>query len=170
MELDPRASRVTIDLFAHGFLSALAHDLRIEARELRGSITSETTAEVVAPVASLAVIGTLKRGSFDSSGLSPSDRSEVERRIREDHLRGSEVKVTAQLSGSSATLLFKAPRGEQSVRTTVTITRKEGSVQVDGRCELSLKALGVGEIRGPAGVFKLKDEANAQFSVVFRAP
>lgn len=110
--------------------------------------------------------GALKKGRVDEGVLSVGDRFEIDRRIREELLAG-EVRVTATRQGRDLELAVVAPRGRQSVRATAAITERDGSLDV--RCELSLsmKALGVGPVKGPMGVFRVKDEVTALVSLRF---
>jgi hypothetical protein len=42
-----------------------------------------------------------------------------------------------------------------------------GAIHVAGSCQLSLRALGIQEIRGPLGAFKLRDEIEIIFELTF---
>ncbi len=139
----PHDLDVRLRTFAEGLLASVAHDLELVAvpRELSGA-PGTTTA--VFGAGDVRVIGAVKRGEIDPSVLSDKDKREIEHRVQHDHLRGD---VQVEVSGDEVTVT--TTRGRQKVRG----TRREGEL----RCSLSLKALGLGTIKGPLGVFKLKD-------------
>ena len=45
-----------------------------------------------------------------------------------------------------------------------------GQVRITGRTELSLAKLGVREIKGPLGAFKVKDAVEVLFEIILRPP
>ena len=86
--MDPR-HRASVRTRAKGLLARLAHDLEIAAGATPGRVEvgeSAWSGELVVPVAKLAVAGSLHGDRLDPSGLSPGDRAEVERRIRDEVL------------------------------------------------------------------------------------
>ena len=46
-------------------------------------------------------------------------------------------------------------------------TISQSSLDVTGRCVLSLRALGAKDIKGPLGAFQLRDEVMVSFHLVF---
>ena len=74
------------------------------------------------------------------------------------------VTIDVRLEGATATLIVHAPRGQETVRVPIRVARAEsGIVRVEGDCALSLRALGVGPVRGPAGAFRLSDRVEVHF-------
>lgn len=171
--LDGAASRLVVRTRAKGLLAALAHDLEIAASELRGEASvGETawTAEVRVSVAGLRVAGALRGDRVDPAVLSASDRAEIEHRLRDQVLAGtSEVVATAR--GASRA------RGEVTValasgRTTASFAPSVGeqgaSLRVSARVELSLSALGIREVKGPLGAFKIADRIEVVADLTLR--
>jgi hypothetical protein len=161
---DPAASTVRVRTRAKGLLAKLAHDLEIVARGVRGSARAADdawSAELVVQVAALEVAGTLRGDRLDPGGLSGSDRAEIQRRMREDALRGArEIAVTlegnARERGTASLSIGGGPRARFPVSLRARDT-DAGGLAVTGRAELSLAALGIAEIRAPLGAFKLSD-------------
>lgn len=148
MTVTPQDLDVRLHTFAEGLLSPLAHDLELRAtpREL-----SDDGGRITAVFAStdVRVVGAVKRGAVDPSVLSDKDKRDIEHRIQADHLRGD---VRVEVSGDEVTVT--TTRGRAVVR-----AKREGTVL---SCTLSLSALGLGTIKGPLGVFKLKDAVHVR--------
>ncbi len=117
---EPRAAEratVRIETTAKGLLAKLAHDLSIDAADVSAEATIEgdrASVTLTFPVRSLSVKGVRKRGVVDASVLSASDRSDIERKIREEVLTSADVVVTA-----SATV--PTDEGKRCVPTTATV-------------------------------------------------
>lgn len=173
LTLDANASSITIHTRAKGMLSRLAHDLSIVARGARGQVELDdaawsATAEV--PTSSLEIEGVMKGDRVDTGALSPSDRADIRRRMLDDALSGASV-VRIEARGPS--------RGEGDVAVTIAgptararvealRARAEGeAIVAEGRCVLSLHALGAPEIKGPLGAFKVADGIEIVFRVRF---
>lgn len=170
--LDPSRSRVTIRTEAEGLFSPLAHDLEIEAVPTRGEATdagSEWSATVVTTPAALRVVGAVKRGAVDPGALSARDRSEIERRIREEVLRDvREVVCEASGRGASAEVIVRASgAGARFPLRYERLASATRDVAVEGSFELSLRALGVPEVRGPLGAFRVRDRVRVSFRLTF---
>ena len=166
-------SRITVRTFAEGLFARLAHDLEIVAEGTAGQ--SEPTADAAAaasvtvrvPVRGLRVVGAVRDGRVDERTLSVSDRADIEERMRTG-LAGDEVVVVATLVGTRARLDVRTPHGRQSVEVPVVVNRTEaGSVRASGTGDLSLRALGVPPVRGPAGAFRLADRVQVSFDATF---
>ena len=82
-------------------------------------------------------------------------------------LGGAEVRVAATLAGDRASLEVRTPLGVQAASASVRVERGP-TIRVRGECELSLRALGVPPVRGPAGAFRLADRVQILFDVSFR--
>ena len=174
LQLDPSASKLVVRIRAAGLLARLAHDLEIAATDLSGRAreNGETwSAELRVPVAGLRVAGTLRGDTLVPEGLSPSDRAEVERRIRQDVLRGTSV-IQVQASGETRDRAHaEASLAAASARTTAPMSTRDlsgGAVSAAGACRLSLAALGIHEIKGPLGAFKVRDDIEVRFELTLR--
>jgi hypothetical protein len=160
-------SSVVLRTFAEGLFARLAHDLEITALEAWGEGTDEPPRATLGfAVAGLRVRGAVRAGKVDDRVLSASERADIESRMQEA-LGVGEVTVGATLLGESGRLEVRTPRGSQSVEVAVRVSREAGGVRVQGECELSLRALGVPPVRGPAGAFRLADRVEVRFEANF---
>ena len=171
--VDPASSTLRVRTRATGLLARLAHDLELVAREMRGEASDQDgawTAELVVPVQALRVAGTLRGDRLDPDALSPADREDIQRKLRSEVLGPGEVRATA--SGPSrdrgeARITIGAKVGQAPV--TLRVKDGEGgALRVAGESEVSLSRLGVAEIKGPLGAFKVKDKVSVLFDVVLR--
>lgn len=162
--IDDKGSTVTIRTRASGVLARLAHDLEIRSTEVRGSAMTEGdswAAEASLPVLSLRVIGARKGDRVDPNELSPDDRAEIERKIREEVFGGrGDIEVrgegSTRMRGEGAVFIGGAPRGRIRLAQAAT-EADDGSVSVSGRSEVSLRALGIADVRGPLNAFRVSD-------------
>jgi len=88
---------IFIDTFREGMLAVVGHDLRIEAQrfELR-AVAGALTVKV--DLGALRVIGSMVKGRLEPAAPSPSDRAEIEQRIRTEILdttRNPEASLSA---------------------------------------------------------------------------
>jgi hypothetical protein len=168
LKLNPASTRIAVRTFAEGLFARLAHDLEIVANDVSGEAVDEpAAATLVVAVQGLRVGGVVRGGKVNDRTLSASDRADIDQRMR-DALGGDEVRVAATLAGPRATLEVRTPRGEQSVSVAVEVQREpSGALQVRGECTLSLAALGVPPVRGPAGAFRLADRVEVHFAASF---
>ncbi|MEW5848128.1 MAG: hypothetical protein AB2A00_04910 [Myxococcota bacterium] len=166
MKLDTARTRVTVQTWATGVLSALAHDLVITAEPQSGSVSDGDTATVIFPVRGLRVDGVLKKGAVDRGVLSASDRAKIEERIRDEVFAGArEVRVTARMpAGGAPTFTLEAGSRRASFTGRA---RHDGEGHVTGEVELSLAALGIAEVKGPLGAIKVKDRVLVTFDAWF---
>jgi hypothetical protein len=169
------SSRIALRTRAKGLLSRLAHDLEIVAEGFDGSVEIDGerwSGELRLPVKGLVVAGALRGGHVDRDVLSPSERAEIKRRIVSLHLKVEAVEVSLRgdsLSGGEA--VVRAGKAEQRVRFSVAVDRGDGGALAgEGRIRLSLAALGVGEVKGPLGAFKLDDAVEVHFVVKLAPP
>lgn len=174
-DIDRQASTVTIRTRAKGLLSKLAHDLEIQTARFDGDVEVDETdwkATLRFPVSGLTVAGALKGDKVDRAILSPSDRAEIERKLRDEVLGVDEIVVTAEGKDRGAgDVVVKARRGEQ--RRAVSLTTEDrpgGEIVTYGTVDLSLRALGVDEIKGPLGAFKVDDRIEVAFWIMLAAP
>jgi len=169
LTFDAGASKIVIETFAEGMLSALAHDLRIEAREGEGKSDGDEHVVVTFPVRGLFLVESSKKGKGEYHAPSDGDRKDIEARIKEQVFAGSTaVTVHADKSGAAVGLRVVGPRGEQSPRVRATV-RVDGDVVVaEGDCDLSLATLGTGKVHVPMGAIRVKDQIRVRFRAVFR--
>jgi hypothetical protein len=171
--VDPVASRLAIRTRAAGVLSRLAHDLEIAASTLRGHATLEEDGffgELVVPVAALRVVGALRGDRVDTDALWTSDRAEIERKMREDvFARTAEVRARARgTSRQRADVTVELATGAITVPVALRVTDEASGMRVEGSVELSLKRLGVAEVKAPLGVFRVKDAVEVIFALTLR--
>ena len=98
------------------------------------------------PVASLRVAGVRKHGTVDKNVLSSSDRSEIERKIREEVLTGREVVVAASASGIPAD-------GSRTIDAELTVESGRAKTRVSSRVTVSVTAGAIVEYRTQHGPF-----------------
>jgi len=99
----PSSPEIFVDTFREGLLAVVGHDLRIEAQrfELR-AIAGSLTAKV--DLSALRVLGSMVKGRLEPSSPSPSERAEIEQRIRNEVLdsarnREATLSATVQADG-----------------------------------------------------------------------
>ncbi|MBW2525148.1 MAG: hypothetical protein JRI23_13275 [Deltaproteobacteria bacterium] len=173
-ELDGPSSRIRIHTRATGLLARFAHDLEIEVPAPEGEVTVDGeswSATLRLSAARLRVVGVLRKGQVDEGVLSASDKDEIRQRMDEQVFpRASTVVVRAegeQTGRGSAKVELGKGHQKVSLRHAVE-QRDDGSTRVEGRLELSLRALGVKEIKGPLGAFKVHDGVDVLYSCVVR--
>lgn len=179
LAIDPAKSHIRIETRAKGMLAKLAHDLSIEGREAKGTCAIDAgsfTFALEVPVASLRVAGVRKGGRVDASVLSSSDLADIHQKLKSEVLVGS-ASVTVSAKGSapaddtkdlSVELTVKAGRGEQRVRTKVTLRREGDRTTATGMATVSLEALRIPPVKGPLGAFRVDDaiEVHAHIELV----
>jgi hypothetical protein len=150
-----RESRVVIETTARGVLAAAGHDLRIEA-PVEGQADDEKCVARF-EVAKMRV-AEMRRHGTKTWGARTSDADDIERRIRDEAFPGLEEIV---VEATRETIIVRAAKS-QTVKTDASI----GANRIEGKCELSLAALGVGKIRVPLGAIKLDDCVNVTYLIV----
>ena len=101
---DRAHSEISIETTAKGMFAKLAHDLRLLAGEVSADVSEkEGHLELVlrAPVRAIKVDGVRKSGAVDLSTLSASDRSDIEKKVKElicQQLEVSEDKLSPEAS------------------------------------------------------------------------
>lgn len=166
MKLDPARSTIAVYTFAEGLFSALAHDLELRARAFEGDARGEDVTLRV-PVDELRVEGVVKRGTTDRGVLSSGDRDTIERQIRDDVLRGADVRVRGTREGAKARIQIDAPTGHAEVACAVEVRSEADTTFARGEVELSLRALGVAPVKGPMGAFRVADRVRVRFELAF---
>ena len=184
LAVDPEKSGVRIRTFAQGLLSRLAHDLELVCRGIEGTAerpsgaqSERGSAELVVPIAKIDVAGTLKNGRVDPTGLSPSDREDVLRKMRREVFHANDgatsvVRIEATLETGKARVRVVPPNGRAVERSVSVRLEPEGEAgaRVSGSFELSLDAIGSDPVKGPMNAFRVKDSVEVLFDVVFTAP
>ncbi len=171
--VDRSSSTLAVRTRASGMLASLAHDLEIVASDLVGRATLDGeafSAELVVPVAALKVAGALHGDRIDTSTLSASDRSDIERKIREEVFAGTRgVRVRARgASRDRAEVTVETAGGLVSLPVALRVAEEAGRMRVSGSLELSMKRLGLREVRGPLGAFRIRDGVFVSFDVTLR--
>ncbi len=170
--LDPKASSITVHTRAKGMLSRFAHDLELEASrydvELDVQEGERWNAELSFDVRGLRVVGVLKGNRVDRAVLSAADREDIERRIVSEHLRTDRVMVHAEGERfDRAEVTVTAARAEQRLSVPLEVERRDaGALAVRATLSLSLSRLGVKEVKGPLGAFKVDDAIEVNVSLV----
>lgn len=156
MKIVPGRSRVVIETTARGVLAVAGHDLRIEAPICEGEASDETCVAKFR-VADMRV-AEMRRHGTKTWGARTGDAEDIERRIRDEAFPNVE-EITVE--GTRETITVRAAR-TQSVTTDASIAPN----RVEGKCELSLSALGIGKIRVPLGAIKLDDAVSVTYVIV----
>lgn len=175
---DREHSEISIETTAKGMLAKLAHDLRLVAGEVSADVedaSGHVDLVLRAPVRAIKVDGVRKSGRVDRGVLSTSDRSDIEKKIREDVLRGAEVRVTASLPGApaegdhktEATVEVGGHRAVVPLR--LIISSKDGRTHASGKARVSLSALKIPPVKGPLNAFRVDDDVDVLFDVAFTA-
>lgn len=173
LSLDASASKIVIRTRAAGMLARLAHDLEIVAKNIEGHGTrtgDDFSGEIVIGVSGLHVAGQLHGDRMDATGISSSDRQDIEKKLREEVFPGIK-EIIVRGRGTTWDRVDIAVETRQGKMTSSVIMRKteEGDrIRLTGRTELSLARLGVREIKGPLGAFKVKDAVEVLFEVTLR--
>jgi hypothetical protein len=173
LNLDNSNSKISVRTRAVGMLAKLAHDLELQPAQIHGHAERSAdgfTGELRIPVSSLRVTGQLHGDRVDSSGISNSDRSEIEQKLRNDVFAGSsEIVVSGRGTAlNRADVTVETARGEMPLAISLRGSEEKGEIRISGRTELSLAKLGVREIKGPLGAFKVKDVVEVLFEITLR--
>jgi hypothetical protein len=164
--VDPR-SQLKIRTRAKGLLSRLAHDLEMEA-----TIEGEGTRDgdryegtMTVRLDSVRVVGTLRHNELDRNVLSAADCAEIERKIRHEVFRG-EPEVTVRVKGDDVRVCF----GERmsTVRPNLEVVTRGDETEVHAKCTVTMRALGLAEVKGPIGAFSIKDDVEIEATVIVR--
>lgn len=171
--IDSANSKFTIRTRATGMLARLAHDLEFVAADIRGQAVRNDegiSGEIVVPVSGLRVVGQLHGDRLDPAGISPSDRLDIERKVREEVFQGAkEIHVRGRgTAWNHVDVTIVTTHGEMGIPISFRGSEVDGRVRISGRTEVSLSKLGVREIKGPLGAFKVKDAVEVLFDVILQ--
>jgi polyisoprenoid-binding protein YceI len=170
---DPRQSRFTAQAFATGFLSALGHDPIFTVAEFQGGMVFEAEGlqalELTVDSRALVLLSDVK----------PSDRQEIEGRMRRDVLETAAFPViTFQAERIEAHPLAPGRdrvriEGRLSLHGVVNRHRIEaelrvldGSVRLLGEFALRMSDFRIKPVSALAGAIKLKDEVRLKFDLL----
>jgi polyisoprenoid-binding protein YceI len=173
--LDPGQSRFTVQAFAGGVLSFVAHSPTFIARDYAGELRlshDDLTGElrVTVRAESLELV----------DQVSPSDRQEIEGRMRREVLETAaypDIRLEADdLSGHEA----EGNQYHLRIRGQLSVHGATGPVEVDarllafrdgarvsGECPLRLSEYGIRPVTALAGAIKLKDQLRVAFDLAF---
>lgn len=169
LHIETSRSRVRIETRAKGMLASLAHDLRIVAPIARGEAVADDRCTASFDVHAMKVEQSCRHGTGAWGDPSPTDRAQIEEKIRNEVFKGVRtITVDARLRDSRAQLTVLAGAGRQVVDVPVTVTRTDGEVYAKGEAMLSLEALKAAQPKVPLGAIKLEDTVRVRFDVVLR--
>lgn len=163
--LDLTRSTVTLRTRAKGLLSALAHDLELSGSFARGGVKRDGDrweGELAVAPSALKVVGPIKGGATVRDDLPAWEVREIERRIVEEVFAGvSEIVVRVRGTTSSPEIDVVAKReGRAKVKVVL-----QGDV-VSATGTVSMKSVGLAEVKGPLGAFTVKDDVEVSADVV----
>ena len=163
LSINKDASTIIIRTRATGMLARLAHDLQLAAR-FDGSVDEERDdgsgpwrGELAFRADDVRVEGVVKNGALDTGVLSSSDIADIEKKLRGDVLPSGLRVVARGKSRESAELEVTANNKMQRVTARLRTAQKGAHEGLEGTAMLSLKVLGIKEIRGPFGAFTVDD-------------
>jgi len=173
LTIDSSNSKISVRTRASGMLAKLAHDLELQVMQPQGRAERTDagfSGELRIPVTSLRVTGQLHGDRVDSAGISSSDRAEIERKLRDEVFAGSnEIVVRGQgTPWNRAEITVETARGKMPLSVSLRTTEEDPAIRISGRTELLLSKLGVREIKGPLGAFKVKDAVEVLFEITLR--
>ena len=170
--VDAQRSSIRLRTRAKGLLARLAHDLQIHARDVTGEATRDSdrwTAELRVTIDGLRVEGVVRSGVVHPDVLSEADRREIERKIREEVFsRAPAIVVTA--SGTPSDAHVRILFGERSATLTprLTVVTQPDAIRIEIRnCTVSMRALGLAEVKGPLGAFHVKDDVELEGELIY---
>jgi hypothetical protein len=171
LRLDASRSDIRIRTRAVGMLSAFAHDLEIVASDLSGDASDGDagTVRARAAVSGLRVEGVVRSGRVDSHVLSKRDVETIERQLRETVLPIASIDVSGTYDARRVRLSVRGPAGTHEIECAFDRSATDRAVRVRGRFTLALSKLGVREVRGPMGAFRVANDVDVSFDVCFLA-
>jgi len=166
--IDPSRSTLTLRTRAGGLFSALAHDLELAGKIARGSATREGErweGELAIEPSSIKVVGAVKRGEVDRNVLSASDVRDIESRIVSDVFGGvGELVIRCSGTVDAPTLRVTAKR-ETLMNAKVSVKNDDAARVFHAKGTVSIKGLGLNEVKGPLGAFVIKDDVEVDATV-----
>jgi hypothetical protein len=171
--LDLASSSLKLRTRAKGLLSKLAHDLELDVTSATGEGERDGEAwngKLSIAAEGIKVAGVLKKHGVDRDVLSSRDVADIEKRIRDDvfaHARQIAIDASGKLSRGDLDVHVGA-RGQRALVLVEWTTRDRG-VELRAKGEVSMKALGLAEVKGPLGAFTVSDAVEWDARLVFVA-
>jgi hypothetical protein len=167
--IDPDRSTLVLRTRAGGLLSALAHDLELAGKFARGTATREGErweGELAIEPSSIKVVGALKRGAVDRTVLSASDVRDIETKITGDVFGGvHELVIHCSGTLEAPTIRVTAKR-DALLNARVTVRNDDAARVFHAKGTISIKGLGLNEVKGPLGAFVIKDDVEVDATVL----
>jgi polyisoprenoid-binding protein YceI len=177
--LDPVSSRFTVQAFAGGMLSGMAHSPTFAIREFTGELrfTPETFADALFHLTVTADALAL------TDSISPKDREEIEGQMRLEVLETAvypeidfqAAEITADKVAENwyrlrlkGELRLHGVKRPQPVDAQLRIL--EDQMRLSGQCTLLLSAYRIKRVSALGGLIKLKDELKFDFDLAGRKP
>jgi polyisoprenoid-binding protein YceI len=171
--IDSARSRFTVQAFAAGLLSALAHSPTFAVRDYRGEVRLGDTAQ------SLEVDLTVNPASLDlQDRVSAADRREIERRMWDEVLETSVHREISYRGRAARAATIGQGRYQIAITGELTLHGVTASQQVDaelvvfgdgirlgGGCPLRMPDYRIKPVTAVGGTIKLKDEMRISFDV-----
>ena len=113
--------------------------------------------------------GVVKKGVVDSTTLSSGDVQTIERKLKDEVFLGLD-ELTVELSGEGdrGTATLKLKPGPRTASATITSRQGEpASLEVRGRLQVSMMALGMPKVSAPLNAFSVADAVEVQFEGFF---
>jgi hypothetical protein len=171
LALDTNKTRIVVHTFAEGMFAKLAKDLEIELPAKAGSVTIDegtARAEASFDIARARVVGVLHGKNVDQGALSEKDRGDILHKMRDAIGGDGAIAIVATTKDEkNAEIEISLPRGKAKVRATIDVDKADATAEARGEADLSLSALGVREVKGPLGAFRLSDRVHVIFRVSF---
>jgi polyisoprenoid-binding protein YceI len=177
--MDPASSRFTVQAFAGGMLSGLAHSPTFAIRAFTGELcfTPETLADASFHL-------TVRADSLTvTDSVNPKDREEIEGRMRQEVLetavypeidfQGAEI-TTGKVADNWYRLRLEGELRLHGVKRAMAVDAQlrifEDQVRLSGQCTLLLSAYRIKPVLALGGLIKLKDELKFDFDLAGRKP
>lgn len=175
--LGPKSGKIQIKTFKEGLLSALGHDLTLDATEWRATLHIDALdppsgqAEVDVPVAGIRVAG--------PEDLSADDREEILKNLRTEVLKASKHPKVRFRSASSEARCCADGSGTLHVEGELELAgavrklpllvhfkRTPEGLRLRGEAAIRQSEFGVKPYRAPLGVIKVKDEVRVLWDIL----
>lgn len=173
------SSTIKIRTFAKGLLSAFAHDLELSVIPTRATAgplpNGKWSGLIEIAIDQIKVAGVVKKGKLVEGVLSDHDRAEIERRIRDAcaPIKGFVLSAEANVppSGNAEDPKVTIELGDRPalpIAAAITLRSRGDDIDVRAGGKLSMRALGIPEIKGPMGAFSLKDDIEFDAALTMR--
>ena len=171
LTLDSTASSLVLRTRAKGLLSKLAHDLELRCRGVRAEGDRDGDAwrgRLVVPVAAIEVVGSIKKGKVDAAALAGWEIDQILQRLRQEVFAGvAEVIAVASGRQSRGDLEIAVGARGQKVLALVEWRDRAGGQELRAKGEVSMRALGLAEVKAPLGAFTVADAVEWDAALVF---